>query len=485
MHRNRVSGRVGLVLVFLVATAIASSAQAFETLLTFSGSNGEHPFAPLLQGSDGDLYGTTAGNLTSDAGTVFRITAAGDLTTLHSFQGSDGFTPYGGLLQATDGHFYGTTYSGGANNEGTVFRISLGGQFAVLHSFCANGCEDGANPVPGLSQGTDGRFYGTAMSGGNGYGTVFRMSQQGNVTVLHAFASTDGASPEGGLTQATDGNFYGTTYAGGQTSTCFTSGCGTVFKITPGGVFTSLYEFCAESYCPDGSNPVGTLAAGTDGALYGTTSTGGDYSLSCIGGCGTVFRITPAGKLTTLYRFCPQTGCADGTLPTGNLVQATDGNLYGTALIGGSGYNCSAYGPGCGTLFKITPEGQFTLLYSFGFSDPGSPWAGLVQDTDGSFYGTSTGGTVSLGTVFTLSTGLSPFVKSLPGAGKVGARVGILGNDLSAATQVTFNGTAAQFTVQSSTLILTHVPSGATTGKIQVTLPGGTLSSNVPFYVLK
>jgi uncharacterized repeat protein (TIGR03803 family) len=200
------------------------------------------------------------------------------------------------------------------------------------------------------------------------------------VRTLHSFDGSDGSEPEGGLIQASDGSFYGTTYGGGGTGNCSTLGCGTVFKVTPKGKFTTLYVFCTQSYCPDGSNPVATLIEGADGEFYGTTSTGGDTQSVCEGGCGTVFKITSGGKLTTLHRFCDQTNCHEGTLPTGSLVQATDGSLYGTTLLGGdSGYNCnSSYGEGCGTVFKIA-SGELITLHSFGTADAGSPWAGLVQ----------------------------------------------------------------------------------------------------------
>jgi len=474
-------------LLFCTATAISSPAQTFTNLFSFNGTDGEHPFAPLVQGRDGNLYGTTAGDGINVGGTVFKITTKGVLTTLHSFEGTDGFGPYAGLVQATDGNLYGTTYNGGASGNGTAFKITPGGKLTVLHSFCQTDCTDGANPVPGLTQGSDGDFYGTAMKGGTGYGTVFKMTPKGGVTTLHTFEGTDGANPEAGLVQTIEGNFYGTTYSGGASGTCFTLGCGTVFRITPKGKLTTLYLFCTQSYCPDGSNPVGTLVEGTDGEFYGTTSTGGGgYDSACIGGCGTVFKITSRGKLITLHRFCSQNNCTEGTLPTGNLVQATDRNFYGTTLVGGGGYNCyDPYGPGCGSVFEITPAGQLTTLHTFGNGDAGSPWAGLVQDTDGSLYGTTTGGTVTLGTVFSMAVGLRPFVETRPTFGKLGAAVEILGTKLKGTTRVSFNGKAAVFTVVSNTEIKTTVPTGATTGFVTVTTPGGILKSNKKFRVIQ
>jgi uncharacterized repeat protein (TIGR03803 family) len=366
-----------------------------------------------------------------------------------------------------------------------VFKITLAGKLTVLHTFCQTDCSDGARPVAGLLQGRDGGFYGATYGGGaSGNGTIFGMSPEGRVTTLHSFDGSDGSKPEGGLVEASDGNFYGTTYGGGGTSNCSTLGCGTVFKVTPKGKFTTLYVFCTQSYCPDGSNPVATLIEGNDGEFYGTTSTGGDTQ-ACEGGCGTVFKITSGGKLTTLHRFCSQTNCYEGTLPTGNLVQATDGNLYGTTLVGGGGYNCnSEYGQGCGTVFKIA-SGELTTLHAFDIDDAGSPWAGLVQETNGTLYGTTTGGTVTLGTVFDLTVGLHSFVETRPTFGKVGEAVEILGSRLKGTTGVSFNNTAAVFTVVSNTEIRTTVPAGATTGFVTLTTPSGTLRSNKQFRVIQ
>jgi uncharacterized repeat protein (TIGR03803 family) len=203
-------------------------------------------------------------------------------------------------------------------------------------------------------------------------------------------------------------------------------------------------------------------------------------------GCGTVFEITTEGKLTPLYSFCSQTGCADGASPNGGLVQATNGNFYGTTSQGGANVvpACTTFEEfGCGTVFEITPGPKLTTLLRFDYTDGRGP-NGLIQATNGNFYGaTGGGGAKGDGTVFSLSVGLGPFIETRLTAGKVGAPVTILGNNLTHATSVTFNGTAATFTVVSSTEIKTNVPVGATTGKVKVKTPGGTLISNVPFRV--
>jgi uncharacterized repeat protein (TIGR03803 family) len=474
------------------ATAIAVRAQdtvAFTTLHSFDSKDGDDPFGTLIQATDGNLYGTTSFGF-RNGGTVFKITPSGALTTLYGFchqsRCTDGDVPLAGLVQAIDGNFYGTTTNGGANGHGTVFQITATRKFTELYSFCSQAaCADGSDPGAGLVQATDGNFYGTAEGGGaNDGGTVFKITPEGTLTTLYSFCSqsgcADGGGPDAGLVQAADGNFYGTTMEGGVNDSCFGVSCGTVFKITRSGALTTLYSFCSASDCSDGEFPQAALVQATDGSLYGTTTLGG------ANGEGTVFKITPDGTLTTLYSFCSRSGCADGSGPRAALIQATDGDLYGTTNLGGAN--------GGGTVFKITLSGMLMTLYTFcsktGCTDGEGPFAGLVQDTSGKFYGTTGGGGTGgcpgggCGTVFSLSAGLGPFVETQPVSGTVGVAVNILGTNLTGATAVTFNGTATVFTVVSPTLIATNVPSGATTGKVQVVTPHGTLSSNLPFRVL-
>jgi uncharacterized repeat protein (TIGR03803 family) len=279
---------------------------------------------------------------------------------------------------------------------------------------------------------------------------------------VQSFNGTDGTGDaSGGLVQGTDGNFYGVSPNGINSQ-------GTVFKMTPAGVIKVLHMFTG---IPDGSDPAGTLVQGLDGNFYGTTRTGGANSQ------GTVFRITPGGVLTILYNFCMVNGCPDGFDPVAGLIQGTDGNFYGTTLGGGTGVSP-------GTVFQITSGGVLTTLHSFSGLDGTEPFAGLVQHTNGTFYGTTNaGGTNGLGTVFSVSVGLGPFVKTLPSSGKVGTAVNVLGGSLMGTTAVSFNGTAAGFKVVSSTEITTTVPVGATSGFVTVTTPTGTLTSNVPFLV--
>ena len=404
--------RAYAVCVLCAATAMGVTGQTFTTLQGFDITDGAAPYARLVQATDGNFYGTTYEGGANDRGTIFKINPNGTVTTLHSFCSRsgcpDGEHPEAGLVQATDGDFYGATAAGGPNRAGTVFKITASGRLTTLHTFCLqSGCPDGAYPRARLVQSADGGFYGTTKYGGikcsqQGCGTVFKISPGGMLTTLYRFCAqsecTDGANPFAELVQAAAGNFYGTTFAGG------TGNLGTVFKVTPSGALTTLYSFCSQSGCLDGQDPYAGLAQDANGDLYGTTQYGGAHA------GGTVFRIAPSGTLTTLYSFCSQSGCADGYYPYGDLFRATDGDFYGTTKGGGANGNY-------GTAFKITRSGTLTTLYGFclqsGCADGAYPYAGLVQATDGDFYGTTFGGGASgYGTVFSLSVGLGPFVET-------------------------------------------------------------------------
>jgi uncharacterized repeat protein (TIGR03803 family) len=487
-----------VVVAFCVVTAIASHAQTFGSLLTLTDTDGALPVAALIQGTNGNLYGTNSMNGQNGfgaEGTFFQIAPGGQLVFLYSFCSetncADGASPSAPLAQNVSGSFLGTTKLGGANNAGTVFQISTSGTTTTLYSFCSQtNCTDGESPEAGLVQGPNGNYYGTTNWGGSGVGsecfngslgcgTIFEITTSGTQTVIYSFCSqtncSDGSLPRS-LTLGTDGNFYGTTGLGG------TGGAGTFFRNSPSsGQFVVLHQF---QQATEGSVPNGIMQ-GTDGNFYGTTRTGGPA------GQGTAFKITPAaGVLTVLHAFCSQVSCTDGQRPEAGLVQGTDGNLYGTAVAGGAYQNCVG---GCGTLFNITPAGQLTTLYSFcavsTCPDGQNPAAALVQHTNGSFYGTTYGGGPGCisyegcATIFNLSMGLSPFVESNPAFGKVGAKINIVGSNLKNATSVKFNGTPAAFTITSGSYIKTTVPTGATTGLVTVTTPGGTFSSNVAFQV--
>jgi len=401
-----------LVAVLCAAAAVGASAQTFQTPVTFTSTNGAVPTDVLVQGTDGNLYGTTQYGGAANIGTIFKLTQGGALTTIYSFCSknlcTDGSLPDAGLVQASDGNFYGTTFWGGSQDSGTIFKITAGGSLTTLHSFCSQAkCADGANPHAALMIGSDGNFYGTTSEGGAGNaGGVFKLTPSGAFTALYSFCSqancADGSSPQGSLIQWTDANFYGTTSAGGNV------GAGTVFKLTPSGVLTTLYTFCSLANCGDGEFPYAGLALGSDGNFYGTTS----GSLPATG--GTVFKITPSGLLTTLHRFCSLANCADGEYPFAGVVQGTDGNFYGTTEIGGPNANNVDCLLGCGTFYRITPSGTLTTIYSFcsnnNCTDGAESIAGVVQASSGTFYGTTFAGgscltlTEGCGTVFTWST---------------------------------------------------------------------------------
>jgi len=393
-----------IVFMFLAATTIAASAQTFTTLANFDSANGSSPTASLIQGTDGNLYGTTLSGgggsscfVGGGCGTIFKITPAGTLTTLYNFCSqsgcTDGIFPYGGLVQGTDGNFYGTASNGG-DGWGTVFKITPDGTLTTLHVF---ELFEGATPKGTLVQAKDGNFYGTTVEGGANFeGSVFVMMPDGTLTTLSSLGAEDnGGAPYAGLVQGTDGNFYGTGSRGGN-------GNGMVFTVTATGTFTMLYSFCAQSGCPDGMSPFAGLVQGADGNFYGATNSGGNFNACSLEqGCGTIFKIAADGTLITLHAF----DSTDGFNPQGTLALGSDENFYGTTHDGGAN--------NFGTVFTVTPAGTLTTIHSFDQTNGAMPYAGLVQATNGKLYGTTSSGGASsncdggCGTVFSLDVGLS------------------------------------------------------------------------------
>jgi len=334
------------------------------------------------------------------------LAPAQTLSTLADFDGADGFNAVASVLQASDGNFYGTTLYGGPSNQGIVYKVTPSGTLTKLHAFCSlTGCADGFLPYGGLLKASDGNFYGTTSRGGPGlFGSIYQMTSSGTVTTIYTFcptkSCTDGSYPHATLIQGADGNFYGTTLQGGNLSCNGSNGCGTIFKVTPSGTLTTLYNFCSQSNCADGQYPYSGLVKGTDGNFYGVAAFGGIVNSNCLSGCGTIFKITPSGTFTLLHSFT----FADGSKPWGALIQASDKNFYGTTA-GGGNSSCST---GCGTIFKMTAAGALTSLYSFcgqtNCPDGNWPLAGLVQATDGNLYGTAeVGGTSNGGTIFQIT----------------------------------------------------------------------------------
>ncbi|HVM49460.1 MAG TPA: choice-of-anchor tandem repeat GloVer-containing protein [Candidatus Acidoferrum sp.] len=270
-------------------------AGVLTTLVSFSGCDGKHPVAGLAQGNDGDLYGTTILGGAQGLGTAFKITTGGLLTLLVSFNGTNGSAPFAALVQGSDGNFYGSTEDNNVTSAGRAFRMTPSGVLTTLAFFTG---ANGLSPSAGIVLGTNGYSYGTtefggnlSLNGGNGFGTVFRMTSAGALTTLASFSGVlNGSAPFAALVQGSEGNFYGTTAGGGA------FGCGTVFKMTPAGALTTLVHFNGVN----GNSPQAPLIQGTDGNFYGTTTYGGPN------GGGTVFQVTTNGVLTTLVAFGPR-----------------------------------------------------------------------------------------------------------------------------------------------------------------------------------
>lgn len=363
-------------------------------LVSFNGSNGAEPWGNLVQGPDGYFYGTTSHGGARGSGTVFKMSGTGTITVLHSFAGVDGAGPFAGLAWGKDGDLYGTTVGGGSASYGTIFRIMTNGVFTSLFSFSR---VNGASPWNGeLVQGSDGYFYGTTAQGGNlspALGTVFKISPNGVFQSLLEFDYGNGGGPLGGLTEGADGNLYGMTSLGQQSS-------GRIFKITPVGVLTTLASFKNV----DGHTPFSTVTQAADGRFYGTTMQGGEsfFVSDSVNrdGFGTVFRFTSMGQLKTLFSFWG----TNGAYPYASLVMGRDGRYYGTTLSGGIYTN--------GTIFRITTNGEFTSLVSFDNTNGAAPMGHLLLGKDGKFYGmTKRGGDYGLGAVYQLSVSGPPKIE--------------------------------------------------------------------------
>jgi uncharacterized repeat protein (TIGR03803 family) len=373
------------VLLLPIFTTQIAQAQTFAVLYSFQGTpDGALPFGGLILDAAGNLYGTTDSGGVSYYGMAFKLDRTGKETVLYSFLAGYGANPDAGLIRDAKGNFYGTTYWGGAYNWGSVFKLDKKGNETVLHSFREGA--DGQWPQAGLVRDSEGNLYGTTVrSYPGGWGTVFKLSKAGKVTVLHRFSgSPDGEFPQAALVRDAAGNLYGTTPIGGAFKEF-----GTVFKVDKTGKETILHSFSGQ----DGNSPLAGLIRDREGNLYGTTSGGGTGCGQ--DGCGTVFKLDTTGKETVLYSF---TGTPDGAGPEGALVRDAAGNLYGTTYRGGSSDD--------GTVFKLDTAGKETVLHSFNRPDGSWPAAGLARDSSGNLYGTTTEGGAyycGCGTVFKLT----------------------------------------------------------------------------------
>ncbi len=458
----------GLLLFLLAAAMVGAQAQTVSVLYNFNSATtdpyGFYNPGMFAQGQDGNIYTTSVsggvgtGQGVSGNGTVFSMTTAGSLSVLNTFNVgiSTGWGPLSGVVLGTDGSFYGTTEIGGTAGCvlgcGIVFKYGSNG-LGTLWAF--TGGSDGGSPIAGPVEGSDGNYYGTTSVGGGttSCGTVYKITPTGVLTTLYQFDGTHGCTSNAPLVLGTDGNFYGVTTFGG------THGDGAVFKISPAGKETTIFNFDGTH----GQFPESPLVQGTDGNFYGTAETGGSL------GSGVVFKISSSGKLTVLHAF--PSDANDGQAPTAGVVQALDGNFYGVTQSGGMF--------GAGTIYRISSAGTYSKRYEFDGTTASTPYVGLIQHTNGVFFGlTVQGGTSNSGTFYSYSEGLATFVNLVTTSGKVKATVEILGQGFTGTTGVSFNGTAASFKVVSDTYLTAMVPSKATTGSVTVTTPGGALVSN-------
>jgi uncharacterized repeat protein (TIGR03803 family) len=368
------------------------------------------PAAHLVQGTNGNLYGTTEAVGTNLYGAIFMLTQSGDYTNLVVFNSTNGAVPQGPLFLSTDGNFYGTTAQGGSGNRGTLFRMTHAGVLTTLVKFAGT---NGSNPIGGVVLGPHGYYYGTASSGGaGGHGSLFAWGPKIGLSNLFSFGLTNGASPQGGVVADTAGNLYGTTYLGGS------AGQGTIFKLTTTNTLTTLVTF----QHTNGAFPCGLVAYSN--SLFGVTFAGGSNDL------GEVFSAKTSGSLTVLASFA----LTNGSSPKGLLLLGGDGYLYGTTLQGGSS--------GKGVVFRVstnstassggkggssgggsaTSQAPLTNLAYFTGANGAYPQGGLMLAGDGNIYGiTSSGGTDGYGNIFELS-GFPPVIYQQPASQNFAAK---------------------------------------------------------------
>jgi uncharacterized repeat protein (TIGR03803 family) len=444
-----------VVVLTLTVAAVPAQAQTYKVLYEFpiNGPEPQWPGGPLAQGRNGDLYGWSYEGGTNNDGSMWKTTPSGSVHVVYSFNATNGPDCQNGMTLGTDGNFYGTALTS-CTGDGYVFKLTPSGTLTVLHTF--TGTPDGSGPGL-LVQYTDGNFYGVTYKGGaNDYGTVFKITPTGKLTILYSFDNTNNlADPTYGLTVGNDGNFYGTFALTGYP--------GGVFKITPAGVVTVLHSFTSN---PDGAEPASGVILGKDGNFYGDTPQGGAY------GYGTLFKMTPSGKLTILYSFNSSTDYA--TNPTAPLLQATDGNFYGVLI---SRFQ---------DLFRFTPGGTLSVLEKFVLPGGVLPYWPLIQDTNGILYGLlQQGGTVNGGELFSLKIGAKPFVSLVSTSGKEGANIGILGQGFGSSSVVEFGGVqATSIKLTGKTFISATVPTGALTGSVTVTT-GSTILTSIQTFKVK
>ncbi len=438
-----------LVAAGLALAALPAVSQTVTVIKTFSQNGGiVYPLIlPPTQGRDGLLYGEDFGMPNNS---IFRLNLAAKGTLLYTYSDLNAQHIFSGVMLARDGAFYGVDPFGGPGRTGALFRLTRSGQYTELHVF--QGGSDGSDPVSRPIQADNGILYGTthstlySYSSGDGYKLLASVDPQAGSNIYNVL-------------QGADGNLYVVAIGGG------TSSCGAILKFNVSGTLLSSTSFnCKEQ----GVNPIWLVLA-NDSNIYGTAAAGGNSDGRA---SGTIFRVNTDGTLTIMHTF--QGGKTDGAEPN-VLTLGSDGMLYGGTVAGGT--------LNAGALYRISTDGVFTLLYSDRPSDALQS-QGVVQDTNGKFYGFSTNGGSGYGTFYSLDVGLGPFTTLQKYQGKVGNSVDILGQGFTGTKSVSFNGVAASsFSVVSDTYMTAVVPSGATTGNVTVTTPTGTLTSNKVFKV--
>ena len=412
----RIFMKAKLFLLVLLCTAVAHAQTYNESILYNFGSSstdGVNPWGGLVMDKAGNLYGTTVsggdancvGVLAGGCGTVFKLDPAGNETILHSFAGgSDGQNPVVPLIMDKFGNLYGATVYGGLRNNqgGTIFRISRAGKYSVVHRF-SGAPNDGQNPWGSLTMDGAGNLYGTTFLGGSslatpcqpargprGCGTVFKITPAGQETILYNFnGGTDGGLPMGNVQPDSQSNLYGTASGFGANN------YGVLFKLTPAGAESVLYNFCPVINCADGAIP-GFITRDSLGNIFGYADPTG--SAANFGFPGVAFEYSIGGTESALYTFCSGFNCSNPSKPSGQLL-ALAGNFYGTSYQGGAADQ--------GTVYELNPTGGVTILYSFNFNarlDGYDPLSGVISDAAGNLYGTTySGGSTGGGTVFKLT----------------------------------------------------------------------------------
>jgi uncharacterized repeat protein (TIGR03803 family) len=447
--------RLCMFLLVLIGCESVAHAQTYTDLFDFDGtSHGCCSSTPgvLAQGRDGNLYGTTLQGGTNGRGTIFKSSLTGTVTVLHNFDVTTGYNAQGGLTLFTDGNLYGSTASGGTHSAGTVFKITPTGTYTELFDFAGGGAGGFALDPP--VGGPDGALYLTTPIGAS---LVYRITPAG----VGASIATLDAAGNGPLTLGIDGKLYGITQVGG------TNKRGSVFSVTTAGLLKTIFSFTDAT----GALPYGPVLQATDGNFYGTASTGGTL------GGGVVYKVTSAGVYSVLHNF-DGTNRAQGNDPVTGLVQGSDGFLYGVTSLGGANLD--------GTLFKIKTDGTgFAVVHDFDGSHGSSPNSQPLLHTNGKIYGqTTSGGSHNDGVIYSLANNLKQFVQPVVvKSAKVGGSVGLLGQNFSTATQVLFGSGAGTFTASGNAFMSAKPANGSTTGIITVDEPGGNLTSPQTFKI--